>query len=454
MTSLLELLIAILLAIGFIILATNKFRLHPFLALIIGSLFVGFLSGIHPETVIQLITKGFGGILSGIGIIVVLGTVIGVFVERSGALDVVADRVIRLFGSKHLVSSISFLGAVVSIPVFCDSGFIILSRLMKKLARLNGMSSFPLSLSLGAGLYTTHTLIPPTPGPIAVAGNLEISDQLGLVILTGILVSIPVLIVSTIYSKRLSKSLTVDELEFEQEVVSSETKEVHIFWAILPILIPILLITVASALRILEVDGALVRVLFFLGNPTMALLIGCILSMLQVQSSSSMEEIGELFKKGIAQAGPIILITGAGGAFGNVLKGTDLGGLLAEQLGETIDSIPIPILIFISFAIAALLKTAQGSSTSALVIASAMVAPILIGQESVTAFQMTLIVMSFGGGAMTVSHANDSYFWVVTQFSEMTTNQGYRWYTLLTLLQGVTVLVSVLGLYYLSLISW
>ena len=195
--------------------ATNRLKAHPFIALILSSIFVGFSTGIEPQRIIDLITSGFGGILAGIGIIVVLGTVMGVFVEKSGALNVIANFIIKLFGSRHLIAAISLLGATVSVPVFCDSGFIILSRLVKQLARLNRTNSVPLSLSLGAGLYTTHTLIPPTPGPIAVAGNLSIGDQLGVIILCGVVVAIPVLFVSTLYCRRLSRSITWEEGEVD-----------------------------------------------------------------------------------------------------------------------------------------------------------------------------------------------------------------------------------------------
>lgn len=449
MVELLILLITILLAIGLIIISTNKLRFHPFLALLIGSLFVGLATGQDGLKTINLMTSGFGGILSGIGIIVVLGTVMGVFVEKSGALNVIADHIINLFGSKHLSTSVSFLGAVVSIPVFCDSGFIILSRLVQRLAKLNKQSSVPLSLSLGVGLYTTHTLIPPTPGPIAVAGNLSIGDQIGLVIIVGLVVSIPVLLISSFFSKTIGNKLgnvDFEKIDFEGE--NQPTKSLSIWWALAPIVSPILLITVASIINLFEWDGSISQFFLFIGNPNIALLLGCFLSMMQI-SGVKKEGLAELFKKGISQAGPIILITGSGGAFGSVLKGTELANLLSGVLGNSLTS--FPILILLAFGLAALLKTAQGSSTSALVIASAIIAPLILAIDGITPFQMSLLVMSFGAGAMTVSHANDSYFWVVTQFSGMTMKQGYRSFTVLTLIQGITALSTVLALYFLSI---
>ena len=447
MNSLPLLLAIILVSILLIVVATNRFKIHPFLALLIGALFVGFSVGMPSLVIIDSITAGFGSILAGIGLIVVLGTVMGVFVEKSGALGVIADHIVRFLGSRHLHLSVALLGAVVSIPVFCDSGFIIMSRLVKRISKNEGISSAPLSLSLGAGLYTTHTLVPPTPGPIAVAGNLSLSDQIGMIVITGLLVSIPVLLVSSIFSKKLGKDFVIED---NTEVIEedSDGKRMSSIWAITPVVLPILLITLASVVKLFDIEGGIHSTIIFLGNPFVALLIGCILSMIQVRPNATLDEMGDLFKHGINQAGPIILITGAGGAFGSVLKGTPLADLLSGYLGEALTS--FPILIVLAFLFAALLKTAQGSSTSALVIGSAIIAPLLVNADSISTFQMSLLVMAFGGGAMTVSHANDSYFWVITQFSGFSVKQGYRGFSLLTLTQGLTTLLTVLVLYFIS----
>ncbi len=447
MNSLPLLLSIILVSIVLIVVATNRLKFHPFFALLIGALFVGFTVGMSPMTIIDQITSGFGNILAGIGLIVVLGTVMGVFVEKSGALNVIADYIVKLFGSRYLHLSISLLGAIVSVPVFCDSGFIIMSRLIKRIAKKEGISSASLSLSLGTGLYTTHTLVPPTPGPIAVAGNLSLSDQIGIIVITGFLVSIPVLLITSFFAMKFGESLTLEEADDSSEDEPNQ-KNMSLGWAVTPIVLPILLITMSSIGTAFDLGGEVINVVIFLGNPFIALLIGCILAMIQVRSSTSLSEMGDLFKSGIIQAGPIILITGAGGAFGSILKGTTLADLLTGYLGQSLSS--FPILLLLVFSIAALLKTAQGSSTSALVIGSAIIAPILVNIDSVTGFQMSLLVMAFGGGAMTVSHANDSYFWVVTQFSGFDVKQGYRGFSLLTLIQGISTLATVLLLYLIS----
>ena len=446
MESLSYLIFVILLAITLIIFTTNKFKWHPFLALLISALFVGFATGIESAKIISLIGSGFGNILSGIGLIVVLGAVIGVFTEKSGALDVISKHILHLFGKNKITSAVTFLGAIVSIPVFCDSGFIILSKMVRKVAAKGNVSSATLSLTLAAGLYTTHTLVPPTPGPVAVAGNLGISDQLGIIILTGIMTSIPVLLVCVFFSRRIGDSLTIGKVEEDDE----EEVKMNVLWAFTPIIVPILLITIASLIKIFEIKVLFSSALLFIGNPFVSLLIGCFLSMIQVSGRFGLREQQGFFKKGIEQAGPIVLITGAGGAFGNVLKGTMLADYLTEFFSTSGDS--FLLLIIGAFLIAALLKTAQGSSTSALVIGSALIAPIIANVEGVTVFQLSLVVMALGGGAMTVSHANDSYFWVVTQFSNFEVKEGYKGFTIITLVQGFTTLITVLLFYWLSLL--
>ena len=220
-------------------------------------------------------------------------------------------------------------------------------------------------------------------------------------------------------------------------------------WASAPILIPILLITSSSFFRLIYSGGLLLDIVSFIGNPIVALLIGCLLAMIQILPYIKIQDQSELFKLGLIQAGPIILITGAGGSFGSVLKATALSDLLSNELGST--SLTFSGLLIMAFVLAAILKTAQGSSTSALVIASAILAPVISTVEDVNVFQLSLLVMAFGGGAMTVSHANDSYFWVVTQFSGFDMKQGYKGFTTITLAQGLTTLGVVLIIYYVSL---
>jgi GntP family gluconate:H+ symporter len=439
----------ILLGVVFIVVAVSKFGLHPVLALLLASLAMGFAFGISGAEIVKYIGAGFGGILAGIGLIVVLGSIIGVALERSGAAVVVAERVLAVFGPRRPALAVSVIGALVSIPVFCDSGFILLSGLNKELARRSGAPLGVLSLALAAGLYTTHTLVPPTPGPIAAAGQLGADDYLGTIMLLGGLITIPVLLMAQLVAKRLGKNIQISDADEDKEdsqsskentTAAGNGKTISTTLAFLPLLLPILLIALGTLAAFFGWTGWIGDTLLFFGQPLVALLIGLLPAFLLARQVSA--NWSNWVADAIKMSGPILIITGAGGAFGAVLKASSLQTEINAYLGA--DALSLPILLVVAFLIAALLKTAQGSSTNALVITAGMVAPLVALAGIGTAFGFALVVLAIGGGAMTVSHANDSYFWVVTRFSGISVKDAYRTYTPLTGIMGLTVLSSVL----------
>lgn len=446
-------LILILLAvIAFIVLATTKFKLHPFLALLIAAFVAAFAYGLPADSIAKTITTGFGGILGYIGLVIVLGTIIGVILEKSGAAITMADTVIKLLGERFPTLTMSIIGYIVSIPVFCDSGFVILNSLKESLAKRLATSSVAMSVALATGLYATHTFVPPTPGPIAAAGNLGLESQLGLVIAIGLFVAAVAAIAGMLWANRFQnvEADIVDAQESSkqdwQALKASYGTLPTASQAFAPIFVPILLICLGSIAKFPSFPvgkGMLFEVLTFLGQPLTALLIGLLLSVRLLKSTDKVAEFGERISQGITSAAPILLITGAGGAFGAVLKATPLG----DYLGTTLSALGVGI--FMPFIVAAALKSAQGSSTVALVTTSALVAPLLgqLGLDSEMGRALT--VMAIGAGAMTVSHANDSFFWVVSQFSRMSVGLAYRAQTMATLVQGVTAMAVV---YVLSLI--
>jgi gluconate:H+ symporter, GntP family len=340
----------------------------------------------------------------------------------------------------------SIIGYIVSIPVFCDSAFVILSSLKKSLVLKTGKSSVALSIALATGLYATHTFVPPTPGPIAAAGNLGLENQLGLVILFGLLVAAFAMFTGYLWASLVGKKYKTSEDEISENTeVHSEKKLPSAAKSLMPILVPIFLIALRSVATYPTEPfgkGIIFLIFSFSGQPVNALLIGFLLSVLLFPKLNK-ETLTGWIGDGISAAAPILLITGAGGAFGTILKeaqiGDTLGNLLAGyQLG-----------IFLPFIIAAAFKTAQGSSTVAMIATSALIAPLLstIGLDSLNG--KVLAVMATGAGAMTISHANDSYFWVVTQFSGMDVKTGLKTHTMGTLIQGVS---SIIFIYLLTLI--
>ncbi|PCE66249.1 GntP family permease [Sediminicola luteus] len=435
------LLLLIVASIVLIVLASVKWKLHPFLALILACFFLGLTVQMPMDVLLNSMTKGFGDLMAYIGLIVVFGSVIGVFLERSGAALRIAHTISDLFGRGKSIAAISLIGAVVSIPVFCDSGFILLSGLSKKLAKVGKQSQAAMGLALATGLYTTHTLVPPTPGPIAVAGNIGAEKYLGTIILWGIGFSIPVLWLGQLMAKRLGKNISLRQAEIQAEERFSS--ELPALWkALLPILLPIALIALGTLTRFLGIENG---GLHFLSHPVVAIFIGALLALFLLGPTSTAETGKGWFTEAVKISGPILILTGGGGAFGGVLKATPLKDYVGVWLGSG-DMGGFWVLVAV-FIIAAVLKSAQGSSTSAMVVTATLLAPLVPALGWSSPSDYALAVMAIGGGAMTVSHYNDSYFWVVSQFGGLSPKDTHRSFTLLTGIQGVAVLV-------LTLLAW
>ncbi len=433
MLSGLSLLLAIAVAVVFLIVSSSKLKWHPFFGLLAAAAGLGLVIGLDLPTVTGLLKEGFGGLIGAVGLLIVLGSVIGVSLERSGAARRIADLLIG--NGSHPGLRLVVLGAVISVPVFCDSGFIILAGLLPALALRAGSKIAPLALSLAGGLYLTHTLIPPTPGPLAAAANLGADEFVGTIMLLGAIVSLPVIFVTWKASGWLGNRISA-VLPAQPEGEDAPPLP-SLLQSLLPLLVPILLIGLGSVLK-LATDGIGTEAyILWLCDPTVALALGCVPALLLPSSGTKASWIGD----GLALAGPILIITGLGGAFGAILKASSLADDVALWAGEA--ALSPTALLCLGWAVAALMKTAQGSSTGALVIASGIIAPLLplAGFESAT--DLALMTLAIGGGAMTVSHANDSYFWVVTRFSGIEVADAYRSYTPLTAVMGATVLVVV-----------
>ncbi len=444
MVSGISLLLIIFAAIGFVILASSVWKLHPFISLILAGVGVGLATGMALEEIVTAVNSGFGGIMGYIGLIVVLGSIIGVILEKSGAALRIAELILSLVGEKRPALALTLIGATVSVPVFCDSGFIILSGLNRALARKTKATKATLALALASGLYTTHTLIPPTPGPIAAAGNLGASGYLGMIMLVGLVTSVPTLIGAYYFARRVGRGIPADDLLEEQEERPTLPGAAR---SLLPILLPILLIATASVVQFSGLpDSGWKRWVLFLGNPLTALIAGA-LAAFSLFKKWDQEHLTEWIGEGIKLAGPILVITGAGGAFGGVLKATPIADMVSGWVAD--GQYSGAAFLVITFLIAALLKTSQGSSTNALVITSSLLAPLVVTLGFDTPLELAFVVMAIGGGAMTVSHANDSYFWVVSQFSGIEMKDAYRSFTLMTGLQGLIVLATTLLGYWL-----
>ena len=432
--------VLVILAIVFIVLATIRFKIHPFLSLFLAALGVGLASGLGLTGSIETLMKGFGDTLSSIGFIIVFGTIIGIFLERTNSTKTIVDYMLKWFGSKRSPLAMNITGFIVSIPVFCDSAFVILSSLNKSLSRKTGMPMTVFAVALATGLYAANVFVPPTPGPLAAAALL--GADLGSVLIFGLLVAIPVSLVGYFWSlSRKSGGINHDEdLKNEDNTDQFQNRSFAVF---LPILIPIVLIALKSVANYPSFpfgQEMVFKILDFIGHPIIALFAGVVIAF-QLARKQPEKDSMKWTSEALKEAGIIILITGAGGAFGAVLKALNLAEFLNFSSNNGMTG------LLIAWVVAAILKTAQGSSTVAIVTSSAFMAPLLssIGLDS--EMGRTLTVLAIGAGAMTVSHLNDSYFWVVSQFSHMTVKSALKNYSAATFLQGLTGLFIVLILF-------
>lgn len=449
------LLLILILAIVFIIYGTAGLKFHPFLVLLFAGYGVGLLGGLPASGTLKAITDGFGGTLGSIGIIIAAGTIIGSILEKSGGTIVMANTVVRWIGEARSALAMSITGAVVSIPVFCDSGFVILSPLNNSLAAKAKKSVALYAVALSMGLYATHVFVPPTPGPIAAAGALK--ADLGSVILLGLITTIPVLVVTYLFARFMGRRIYIDPEEVlglnEKDKPTSaennnpvEKQELpSALIAFLPILTPMVLIALRSVAEFpgqIFGEGTVATIIRFLGDPNTALILGVLLAVFTVKQRGPTvyrDWVGD----GLRNAGTIILITGAGGALGSVLRATPIGDFLGTSMAGW------HLGIFLPFLIAAALKTAQGSSTVAIITTASIVAPLLPAIGLAGGLQPVLVTLAIGAGSMTVSHANDSYFWVVSQFSGMDVSQAYR---LQTISSGIAGCTGILTVFVLSLV--
>lgn len=448
----LALIIAFVVAIAAMIILISRFKVHPFLTIMGVSLLLALLAGLPLRQIPGVIGQGFSGTFTSIGIVIVLGAFIGAVLEKTGAALKLADMVIRLIGKKRPALAVELMGWVVSIPVFCDSGFVILDPIRKALARRTGASSVTLTICLSCGLYVAHVFIPPTPGPIAAAQTLGIGENLILVIGIGVLCSIFPLIAGYFFARHIGKKIiAADDIcadaaatQTYEQLLASYGRLPSGAACLAPLVVSILLMALSSVSAMAGWSGQLAEVLAFLGAPIIALGAGAVLAIILLYTSGKKAEFYSLTNETLKTVGPILLVTAAGGVLGKVIASSDMVNYITEHA-----SVMQTMGIFFPFLLAAVLKSAQGSSTVAITTTAGIIAPMLAVLGFTSSVDVALVVMAIGAGAMTVSHANDSYFWVVTNFGGLTPSDGYRSHTLMTLVIGIA---SILEIFLLSLV--
>lgn len=421
-----------------------KFRLSAFIALLITSILVGILAGMPLSAITESIQEGMGSTLGFVATIVGLGAIFGQMLESSGGASALARYLVTGFGKERASWALMLTGFFVGIPIFLDVGFIILIPVVYALARDTGRSLLFYAIPLLAGLAVTHTMVPPTPGPVAVADIL--GAEIGWVILFGLIVGLPsAVIAGPLFGRYIASKIHVTPPPSLGTGAAGEVNEdmdPPSFWIIASlILIPLVLI-VAGTFTDLAADRGFIRKSFltdlvsFAGHPFTALIIATLLSiMLCLKRKMPGQMILDLSTKALGPAGIIILVTGAGGVLKQILVDSGIGMMLAESISES--RMPVIVLAWI---LAALVRITQGSATVAMITSAGIIAPVLslAGHDPV---RTALIVVSIASGATIMSHVNDSGFWIVSKYLGMDEKQTLRSWTVMETIIAVTSLI-------------
>ena len=427
-----------------LIIMISKLKIHAFLTLLVTAIFFGIAAGIPLAELPGIIAGGFGSTMTSIGIVIVCGVVVGSFLEFTGGAQKIADAILKLIGIKRATYATSVTGAFVSIPVFCDSGFVILNPIIKGISNRGNIPYATLIVALMAGLLCTHSFVPPTPGPVAAAALY--GAEIGEVMLYGLIVSIPVVIVCSIWANSRFIRKALPEIAVENELDKEEAEKFRqvvahapaTWLSFIPIAIPILIIILKSFLGNAE-GNFIQRGLDFIGTPWIALLIGTAICF--TLPTKLNEEVTNIWvAKSLSSAAEIMCITAAAGGFAKVLQATPIGETLANLvLAAGLPAILVPYLM------AAMINLAQGSATVALTTVGGILAPMLpmLGLNPVIA------TLATAAGSLSFCHTNSNYFWCVTKLGGLKLNQSYRVITFTSVLMGVVamIMISMLSLF-------
>jgi len=446
----LQLVLALVIGVAFLIFLILKTKVHTFLALMIAAITVGVIAGMEPGELIASVQGGFGGTLGGIGIIIGFGVMLGQVFELSGAAERMARTFLKLFGKGREEVAMALTGFIVSIPVFVDSAFIMLFSMVKAVSKKSKKSIVSLAVTLAGGAVITHSMVPPTPGPLGVAGAFGV--DVGQFFLLGFVIAVPMAIGTTVYGAWLGKkiyqipsddgegwirpSAMLPGVDLSKEEETGELPSA--FLAFLPIIITIALIFINTVLGMMDLTEGIFGILRFLGTPMIALGIGLLVAIYTLARKVGRENLLADMEKGIKSAGVIILVTGAGGALGRVLYISGVGDHIAAQITAT--AIPV---ILLPFFVSTIIRFAQGSGTVAMITAAGITAPIVIAADG----NVLLGAFAACAGSLFFSYFNDSLFWVVNRMCgiENVKEQMRVWSVTTTIAWGIG-LVSILVL--------
>ena len=413
-------------------------KLHAFVALLLGSLVIGIAAGMPLEGVLDSIANGVGSTLASIAVVVGLGAMFGRMLEVSGGAESLAASLLNRSGEKRAQWALMIVGFIVAIPVFFDVAFIVLVSVIYGLTEKTGRPIVYYAVPLLAGLVVTHSFIPPTPGPIAVAGLL--GADLGYVMMFGALIGIPAAIIAgPIYGRFIASRVSASMPEYMEVTETRKDGQLPpVSLIVLLIAIPLVLIVGNTVAGIALEEGARARqVLGLIGHPMVALLVTTILCFhfLGTRAGYSREQVQDIATRALEPAGIVILVTAAGGVLKQVLIDSGVGEVLADRLIAT----QLPSL-FLAFLIAAVVRVMQGSATVAMLTAGGLVAA-LFGGIAMSEAMLALHCIAIAAGATIASHVNDSGFWLVNRYLGLTVPETFKTWTALTTIASVVAIV-------------
>jgi gluconate:H+ symporter, GntP family len=443
------------LAIAVLLVAIIRFKLEPFIALLLTGLLLALAAGLPVSKIVgtplkssnSILETGFGSILGHISVIIGLGTVLGAIMERSGGADVLAERLQKIFGRKGAPIAMGLMGLIFGIPVFFDIGIFVLAPLVYVAAKRGGGSLVLYAMPMVAGLSMTHAFLPPHPGPVALGGLMGVS--LGWLIIMGLICGIPGFIAAgLVWGAFIGKRIVVDvpaeftvqaaATEPESEAARRKPPSIGLIGGI--IAIPLVLILGATfGSQLLHKGSRLLEVLTFLGNPAVALLIAVLFAfyMLGLRRGSSVQQLGVLTAESLRPVGMLLLVIGAGSFFGAVISATGIGKVLAHTMSEA----GLPVIVM-AYLISCGLRIAQGSATVAIVTTAGIVGPLVAG-HGYSEMSVALIAMAISAGSIILSHVNDGGFWMVSKFFNLSVKQTLQtWSVLETVLSVVSFAVA------------
>ncbi len=434
----------VVLAVALLIIQVTLFRIHAFVALLVSSTVVAIVGGIPLSEVAGEIQRGMGSTLGYIAVVIGVGAMFGELLQRSGGAERIAHRLLERLGDERAPFGLGLVGLIIAIPVFFDVAFILLVPLIYSLTRNTGRPILFFAIPLLGGIAVAHSFIPPTPGPVAVAGLL--GADLGWVILFGVIAAIPATLIGGIFfGRRIARHITVglpDFVDAADEGATLSDRAPAFSTALALVLLPLVLILAGTVSGVLLPEESSLRsLLAFVGHPFTALLLTTLAAfyLLGTRCGFSTAEVRDIATKSLEPVGMIILVTGAGGVLGKVLIASGVGEALAELVAAS--SMPI---VFLGFAIATVVRVSQGSATVSMVTAAGLLSPIVeaTGAEGPV---LGLVTVAIASGATVLSHVNDSGFWLVGKYLGLSERDTFRsWTVMETILGVVGLLVAML----------